>query len=57
MADVTLVQLRIGDDERAALDSYRRQQSNPPSRPQAIRELLRRALGQRDDSTRSEMRA
>jgi hypothetical protein len=38
------VQVRLSDDERSALDNYRRQQDNPPSRRAAARQLLRRAL-------------
>jgi hypothetical protein len=38
------IQVRLVDDECDALDSYRREQPNPPSRPEAIRQLLRRAL-------------
>jgi hypothetical protein len=45
MSDVALVQIRLHDEEREALDRYRREQLNPPSRPQAVREVLRRALG------------
>jgi hypothetical protein len=48
MQDVTPVQIRFQSNELAAIDSYRRSQLNPPTRPQAIRELLRRALGHGD---------
>jgi hypothetical protein len=50
MSDVTLVQIRFRDDERDLLDTYRRQQTNPPSRAQAARELVCRALGGRSES-------
>jgi hypothetical protein len=43
----TPVQVRLPDDERDALDSYRRERSNPPSRAQAARALIRDALRQR----------
>ena len=56
MSDVTLVQIRFRDDECDALDQYRRQQKNPPSRPQAIRDLLKNVLSARSDSAISEMR-
>ncbi len=45
MAAKTPVQVRLVDGERDALDNYRREQPNPPSRAQAARELIRRALG------------
>jgi hypothetical protein len=57
MPDVTLVQIRFQDEERDALDSYRRQQTNPPSRAQAARDLIRFALDQRDASAGTEARA
>jgi hypothetical protein len=57
MPDVTLVQIRFQDDERDALDSYRRRQLNPPSRAQAARELIRRALNDRSDTVAAEMHA
>jgi hypothetical protein len=56
MPEATLVQIRFQEDERDALDSYRRQQPNPPSRAQAARELIRRALGQRSGLVGSESR-
>jgi len=40
----TPVQVRLQDDEREALDRYRRGQTNPPSRAAAARDLIRRAL-------------
>jgi hypothetical protein len=57
MSDLTLVQIRFQDAEREALDSYRRQQSNPPSRAQAARELILRALSDRPGSSNAEARA
>jgi hypothetical protein len=45
--NVTFVQIRFRDDERDLLDTYRRQQTNPPSRAQAARELVCRALTER----------
>jgi hypothetical protein len=47
MADRTPVQVRLPDVERDALDKYRREQLNPPSRAQAARELIRYALNDR----------
>jgi hypothetical protein len=41
------IQIRFDLDELAAIDSYRRTQANPPTRPQAIRDLLRHALSER----------
>ena len=46
----TPVQVRFPDEELSALDRYRREQRNPPSRAQAIRELTARRP---DESTRS----
>jgi hypothetical protein len=43
----TPVQVRLQDQERDALDQYRREFTNPPSRGQAARELIRRALSER----------
>ena len=40
----TPIQVRFPDEELNALDSYRREQRNPPSRPEAIRELMRVGL-------------
>jgi hypothetical protein len=51
MAAKTPVQVRFLDEERDALDNYRREQLNPPSRAQAARELIRHAL---DDVVRTE---
>jgi hypothetical protein len=50
MARKTPVQVHLEDDEREALDNYRRQQANPPSRALAARELMRRALSERSGS-------
>jgi hypothetical protein len=49
----TPVQIRLPDEERDALDSYRRQKSNPPSRAQAARELIRVALALKDHANAS----
>jgi hypothetical protein len=38
------VQIRLSDKELDAIDDYRREQRNPPSRPRAIRELARAGL-------------
>jgi hypothetical protein len=38
------VQVRLPDDELSALDSYRREKLNPPSRGRALRELARIGL-------------
>lgn len=43
----TPIQVRLSDDEREALDNYRREQRNPPSRAQAARQLIRGALSGR----------
>jgi hypothetical protein len=40
----TAIQIPLSADERAALDNYRRQQANPPSRRAAARQLIRSAL-------------
>jgi hypothetical protein len=39
------VQVRLSDSECDALDLYRRKHKNPPSRAQAVRGLMRDALG------------
>jgi hypothetical protein len=44
MAEKTPIQVQFPDDELAAIDAYRRTQANPPTRPQAIRDVLRNAL-------------
>jgi metal-responsive CopG/Arc/MetJ family transcriptional regulator len=40
----TPVQVRLHKDLLNALDAFRREQQNPPSRAQAARELIRKAL-------------
>jgi len=40
----TPVQVRLPDEELRALDSYRREKLNPPSRSRALRELAHVAL-------------
>ena len=40
----TPIQVRFPDEELNALDRYRREQRNPPSRAQAIRKLTRAGL-------------
>jgi hypothetical protein len=52
----TPVQVRLQDEERDALDRYRREFSNPPSRGQAARELIRCALNGRLASASMEAR-
>ncbi len=47
----TPVQVRLQDDERDALDRYRREHVNPPSRAAAARELIREALNKRAPAT------
>jgi hypothetical protein len=51
MPAVTPIQVRLPDEERDALDNYRREQRNPPSRAQAARELIRRSLGERQNAS------
>jgi hypothetical protein len=53
----TPVQVRLQDDERDALDQYRREFLNPPSRGQAARDLIRRALNERGTIDGAEARA
>jgi hypothetical protein len=53
----TPVQVRLQDQERDALDQYRREFSNPPSRGQAARDLIRRALTERSATAGVESRA
>lgn len=48
MLAVTPIQIRLPDDERDALDAFRRQKPNPPSRAKAARELICRALSETD---------
>jgi hypothetical protein len=57
MAAGTAVQVRLPDSDREALDAYRRQQSNPPSRGQAARDLIRHALTQRSAPEAQDARA
>jgi hypothetical protein len=57
MTDVTLVQIRFRDDECDALDRYRRRQKNPPSRPQAIRDLLKDVFSAQSGASTSEAEA
>jgi hypothetical protein len=52
-SDKTLVQILLQDEELAAIDAYRRTQTNPPSRPQAIRDVLRNALTPRHNVDRN----
>jgi hypothetical protein len=47
MSAGTAIQVRLPDEDREALDAWRRQQPNPPSRAQAVRALFRDALGLR----------
>jgi hypothetical protein len=51
------IQIRFELDELAAIDSYRRAQPNPPTRPQAIREILHHALTERSATAEAEARA
>jgi hypothetical protein len=44
MSARTPVQVRLADEELSALDRYRRQKLNPPSRSRALRELAHIAL-------------
>jgi hypothetical protein len=53
----TPVQVRLQDQERDALDQYRREFTNPPSRGQAARELIRLALSEHHASPGTEARA
>jgi hypothetical protein len=50
----TPVQVRLQDQELDAVDRYRREKSNPPSRAQAARELIRDALNRRAGSAGAE---
>jgi hypothetical protein len=45
------VQVRLADDEISALDNYRREKLNPPSRGRALRELARKALREHNFSS------
>lgn len=53
---VTPIQVRLPDEERSALDTYRREQENPPSRAKAARELIRQALHERLNPIAAEAR-
>jgi hypothetical protein len=57
MPTVTPIQVRLPDEERDALDAFRREQQNPPSRAQAARQLIRRALHVVERSEGAEARA
>jgi hypothetical protein len=50
-AHVTLIQLRFRDDDLAALDQWRRQQDDPPTRPQAALEIIRGVIAESTAST------
>jgi hypothetical protein len=51
------VQVRIPSDERRALDNWRRAQPEIPTRPEAIREAIRRLVASgRAGSVRSHLR-
>jgi metal-responsive CopG/Arc/MetJ family transcriptional regulator len=52
----TPVQVRFPGEELDALDRYRREQRNPPSRAQAIRELIHTGL-MRGEVTESDDRS
>jgi hypothetical protein len=54
MAEKTPIQVQFPEDELAAIDAYRRTQMNPPTRPQAIRDVLRDALGRRFNGNNDE---
>lgn len=56
MVAVTPIQIRLPDDELDALDAFRREQQNPPSRAQAARELIRRAIHKNERSIGAEVR-
>jgi hypothetical protein len=53
----TPVQVCFEDAECEALDNYRRQQANPPSRARAARDLIRLALSERGGSRPHHQRA
>jgi hypothetical protein len=44
MSAISPIQIRLPDEERDALDAFRREQKNPPSRAQAAHQLILRAL-------------
>jgi len=56
MPAVTPIQVRLPDEERDALDAFRREHQNPPSRAQAVRQLIRRALHMSGQSSAAEAR-
>jgi hypothetical protein len=41
---LTCIQIRVPEGELGALDDYRREQRNPPSRARAVMDIVRRAL-------------
>lgn len=43
------IQIRASDEFVAAIDDWRRQQPDLPSRSEAIRRLVEKALGKNDD--------
>jgi hypothetical protein len=47
----TLVSVALSPAELERLNAYRRAQSDPPSRPKAVKELALRALAQREAGT------
>jgi hypothetical protein len=57
MHDAVPVQIRFQLNELAVIDAYRRMQANPPSRPQAIRELLKDVLSARPGAVSPEAHA
>jgi hypothetical protein len=52
MSAGTPVQVRLPDEELGALDRYRREKLNPPTRGRALRDLARIALCADDSSDR-----
>jgi hypothetical protein len=54
MPAATPVQVRLFDEERNALDKYRREHLNPPSRARAARQLICWALSEHTGSASSE---
>ena len=51
MPAITPIQVRLPDEERDALDAFRREQENPPSRAKAARDLIRHALSERRNAS------
>jgi hypothetical protein len=51
MAHVTLIQIRLRDDDLCRLDQYRRQRDHPPTRPKAALDIIREVLAARTTST------